>query len=63
MGNNEIKLQKGLRLTSTPSGIFIHITTDEGTQVTKLAPDTTDPLVLSLYKWAQKLVDDRTYNN
>ncbi len=59
---NEVKLQKGLWLTSTQDGIFLHITTDVQ-QVIKLTPDTTDLLALSLYEWAQKLVDDRTYNN
>ncbi|MCK5610357.1 hypothetical protein KAR91_51265 [Candidatus Pacearchaeota archaeon] len=60
---NEINLQKGLRLTSTPDGIFLHITTSDKTRTAKLDPDASDPLVISLYEWAQKLVDDRTYNH
>ena len=59
---NEVKLQKGLRLTSTLDGIFLHVTIGDKVRVAKLDPDTSDPLVLSLYEWAQKLVDDRTYN-
>ena len=59
---NEVKLQKGLRLTSTPEGIFLHITAGDKTRTAKLDPDASDPLVVSLYEWAQKLVDDRTYN-
>ena len=63
LGINEIKLQKGLWLTSTSDGIFLHITTGDKTRISKLDPEASDPLVLSLYEWAQKLVDDRTYNN
>ena len=59
---NEVKLQKGLRLTSTQDGIFLHITIGDKVKVSKLDPDASDPLALSLYEWAQKLVDDRTYN-
>ena len=62
-GINEIKLQKGLRLTSTPDGIFLHITTGDKTRTAKLDPDASDPLIVSLYEWAQKLVDDRTYSH
>lgn len=63
LGINEVKLQKGLRLTSTSDGIFLHITVGDKVRTSKLDPDASDPLVLLLYEWAQKLVDDRTYNN
>ena len=59
---NEIKLQKGLWLTSTPEGIFLHITINDEIRIAKLIAEAADPLALSLYEWAQKLVDDRTYN-
>ena len=59
---NEVRLQIGLRLTSTSEGIFIHITSDGETTTTKLTEDTTDPLVQKLYSWAKSLVRARTYN-
>ena len=59
---NEVRLQIGLRLTSTEVGIFIHITADGETTSTKLTEDATDPLVQKLYSWAKSLVRARTYN-
>ena len=59
---NEIRLHKGLRLTSSPEGIFLHVTADGETKVTQLTENTTDPLALDLYNWAQSLVRVRTYN-
>ena len=59
---NEVRLQIGLRLTSTSEGIFIHITSDGETSTTKLTEDATDPLVQKLYSWAKTLVRARTYN-
>ena len=59
---NEIRLQKGLRLTSIPEGIFLHITSNGETKTTQLTADSTDPFALDLYNWAQSLVRARTYN-
>lgn len=58
---NEIRLQIGLRLTSTSDGIFLHVTTKGETKTTQLTPESTDPLTLDLYNWAQTLVQARTY--
>ena len=59
---NEVRLQIGLRLTSTSEGTFIHITSDGETTTTKLTEDATDPLVQKLHSWAKELVGVRTYN-
>ena len=59
---NEVRLQIGLRLTSTSEGIFIHITSDGETTITKLTENATDPLVQKLCSWAKALVQARTYN-
>ena len=59
---NEVRLQIGLRLTSTSEGIFIYITSDGETTATKLTEDATDPLVQKLHSWAKSLIRARTYN-
>ena len=58
---NEIRLHIGLRLTSSSEGIFLHVMSNGETRITQLTADSTDPLTLDLYNWAQSLVRARTY--
>ena len=58
---NEIRIHIGLRLTSSSEGIFLHVTSNGETRTTQLTADSTDPLTLDLYNWAQSLVRARTY--